>query len=124
MIRNTQKELNRVGFEFDVKSNEITLKAAPTCLRSKTDKLQTCFRKVVDEIDKSLRHCDELHSIPTYLQNVINTKACRGAIRFGDNLNRSQCEELLNNLSKCTLPFQCAHGRPSLMPIFDMKQID
>jgi hypothetical protein len=32
---------------------------------------------------------------------------------FNDVLDIAQGEELLRQLVKCTLPFQCAHGRPS-----------
>ena len=34
-----------------------------------------------------------------------------GAIRFGDVLSFDDCEDIMNELSKCDLPFQCAHGR-------------
>ena len=34
-----------------------------------------------------------------------------GAIKFGDSLTVQQCSELIASLSKCKLPFQCAHGR-------------
>ncbi|KAL3232053.1 hypothetical protein MRX96_023133 [Rhipicephalus microplus] len=40
-----------------------------------------------------------------------------GAIKFGSFLEKSECNSILKALSKCSLPFQCAHGRPSLMPI-------
>lgn len=40
-----------------------------------------------------------------------------GAIKFGDALTREECGDLLQSLSLCDLPFQCAHGRPSVMPL-------
>ena len=36
---------------------------------------------------------------------------CLGAVKFGEPLGVSECEELIDRLSKCQLPFQCAHGR-------------
>ncbi|KAK6094683.1 DNA mismatch repair protein [Batrachochytrium dendrobatidis] len=36
---------------------------------------------------------------------------------FGDHLSQSSCSFLLNSLSKCKFPFQCAHGRPTISPI-------
>lgn len=47
-----------------------------------------------------------------------------GAIKFGDPLDQSQCEELIKDLAKCDLPFQCAHGRPSIIPILDMDRLE
>ena len=46
-----------------------------------------------------------------------------GAIKFGDKLTVEKCEELLNQLSKCKAPFQCAHGRPSLAPIIELENM-
>ncbi|XP_067939925.1 DNA mismatch repair protein Mlh3-like [Watersipora subatra] len=57
------------------------------------------------------------------LQDVINSQACRGAIKFGDELNQTQCSALISCLSRCKLPFQCAHGRPSAVPIYDMTAL-
>lgn len=34
-----------------------------------------------------------------------------GAIKFGDSLTLDECRALILSLSKCKLPFQCAHGR-------------
>lgn len=50
---------------------------------------------------------------PAGLVEMVNSRACRSAIMFNDVLDVAQCEELVRQLAKCTLPFQCAHGRPS-----------
>jgi DNA mismatch repair protein MLH3 len=57
---------------------------------------------------------DQIADCPRGLVEMINSRACRSAIMFNDVLNINQCKILLNDLSKCILPFQCAHGRPSL----------
>ncbi|RDX53868.1 hypothetical protein OH76DRAFT_1462114 [Lentinus brumalis] len=62
---------------------------------------------------KALRWC------PQELVNLINSKACRGAIMFNDTLTMEQCKSLISRLSETALPFQCAHGRPSLVPLLD-----
>ncbi|TRM68211.1 hypothetical protein BD626DRAFT_555063 [Schizophyllum amplum] len=63
---------------------------------------------------KSLRWC------PRELVDLINSKACRGAIMFNDPLSIAQCEKLIGKLSETAFPFQCAHGRPSLVPLIDI----
>lgn len=30
---------------------------------------------------------------------------------------------LLSQLSECKLPFQCAHGRPSIIPLLDLDHL-
>ena len=44
-----------------------------------------------------------------------------GAIKFGDALSSDECLTLIGQLSQCDLPFQCAHGRPSLIPVLDIQ---
>ena len=36
---------------------------------------------------------------------------------FGDKLDKDQCQRLLHKLRDCKMPFVCAHGRPSLVPL-------
>lgn len=47
----------------------------------------------------------------------------KGAIKFGDAISRKDCQVLLNDLSKCKLPFQCAHGRPTLTPLLSLSKV-
>lgn len=60
---------------------------------------------------KALRWC------PRELLDLINSKACRGAVMFNDPLSLEQCERLVRHLAATAFPFQCAHGRPSLVPL-------
>lgn len=39
---------------------------------------------------------------------------------FNDPLTLDQCHELVERLSNCAFPFQCAHGRPSMVPVADL----
>lgn len=63
---------------------------------------------------KALRYC------PRSLLELINSKACRGAIMFNDILTLVECESLIERLSLTAYPFQCAHGRPSLVPLVEL----
>lgn len=44
-----------------------------------------------------------------------------GAIKFGDSLTYDEMQCCLNSLKQCNLPFQCAHGRPTLTPIVTLQ---
>ena len=65
-----------------------------------------------------------LRQIPPVLRRAMASHACHGAVRFGDSLSRFECSELVCNLSSCRLPFQCAHGRPSVVPLLDIHKLD
>ncbi|GAA5980009.1 hypothetical protein JCM10908_001497 [Rhodotorula pacifica] len=57
---------------------------------------------------------------PPVLVELLNSKACRGAIMFNDELTPAQAEALLAKLARTIYPFQCAHGRPSVVPVVNL----
>ncbi|GAA5949089.1 hypothetical protein JCM21900_004855 [Sporobolomyces salmonicolor] len=57
---------------------------------------------------------------PHVLLDLVNSKACRGAIMFNDELSAEQAQALVARLADTTFPFQCAHGRPSLVPLINL----
>jgi DNA mismatch repair protein MLH3 len=61
---------------------------------------------------------------PPPILDVLNLRACHGAIKFGDPLTREECVRLLEELSKCRAPFQCAHGRPTVIPLLKLNALD
>ena len=64
---------------------------------------------------------DALHSdgaeIPSSVLTVLASKACRGAVFFGEVLTSQVMQEIVSGLVQCDFPFQCAHGRPSVVPL-------
>lgn len=61
-----------------------------------------------------------INNWPQIIVNAINSKACRGAIMFGDELDLATMNDMVNKLGRCRLPFQCAHGRPLIVPLIDI----
>ncbi|EMG50006.1 MLH3 DNA mismatch repair protein MLH3 [Candida maltosa Xu316] len=57
------------------------------------------------------------YHLPRIIIELLNSKACRSAIMFGDELTMDDMHRLVDGLSRCRLPFQCAHGRPSIVPL-------
>jgi hypothetical protein len=51
---------------------------------------------------------------PLAVVRLLQSKACRQAIMFGDLLTRRECVALLRRLSHTRMPFRCAHGRVSV----------
>ncbi|KAI7157033.1 hypothetical protein KC349_g5889 [Hortaea werneckii] len=61
-----------------------------------------------------------LHTCPTPLLDLLNSRACRSAIMFNDVLSGEECAELMGQLSRCAFPFMCAHGRVSMVPLMEV----
>jgi DNA mismatch repair protein MLH3 len=62
----------------------------------------------------------QLARIPAPLKEMVNSRACRGAIMFNDPLTIEQCKALVQRLAKCRWPFMCAHGRVSMRPLVEL----
>ncbi|KAI1816657.1 hypothetical protein GGS20DRAFT_537144 [Poronia punctata] len=62
----------------------------------------------------------QLHGCPDGILDMINSRACRSSVMFNDALSHDQCTDLLKRLADCVFPFQCAHGRPSMIPLVDL----
>ncbi|KAI0007993.1 hypothetical protein F4779DRAFT_589424 [Xylariaceae sp. FL0662B] len=60
------------------------------------------------------------HGCPQGILDMINSRACRSSVMFNDQLSHGECVDLVNRLAGCALPFQCAHGRPSMVPLVDL----
>lgn len=55
--------------------------------------------------------------VPPFVTRILNYRACRSAVAFGDDLSMIDCQRILRQLASCKLPFQCAHGRPTVAPL-------
>ncbi|KAI7738387.1 hypothetical protein M8C21_008450 [Ambrosia artemisiifolia] len=72
------------------------------------------------EFLQQLADTDGSSVIPPAVLRVLNNKACRGAIMFGDALLPSECSLIVEELKKTSLCFQCAHGRPTTAPLVNL----
>ena len=65
----------------------------------------------------------KMSGCPQGIIDLLNSRACRTAIMFNDPLNVEDCQALVARLARCAFPFQCAHGRPSMVPILDLRSL-
>lgn len=73
-----------------------------------------------NQAEKGESWIKRIATCPPGLLDMVNSRACRSAIMFNDALTVEQCEELVRDLAQCALPFQCAHGRPSMVPLVEL----
>ncbi|KAH1001126.1 hypothetical protein HUJ04_013377 [Dendroctonus ponderosae] len=121
--------LDSMGLGVEFFTNGLHITHIPVCIQEKcaaqmeglNNLLNSLLKEAVDFL-RTTRGSTGM-SMPKIIQDVVNLKACRGAIKFGDTLSRSQCGALLRDLERCQLPFQCAHGRPTLTPIATLHKL-
>ena len=82
----------------------------------------------LEQTDPSKQHTSHswlarIGSCPKGILDMLNSRACRSAIMFNDELSIGQCEDLLSDLSKCAFPFMCAHGRVSMVPLVELGDV-
>jgi DNA mismatch repair protein MLH3 len=82
-----------------------------------TSGVQEINQSAIDADPAWLRHIGDC---PQGIIDMLNSRSCRTAIMFNDVLSIQECEELVSQLAKCAFPFQCAHGRPSMIPLLEM----
>ena len=113
---NILEEMGFIWEEFGI--NTICIKAHPFWL--KKDYEEESIRKIIDLII-SLDNFDEIK----FRENVAITLACKMAIKANEHISMMQIEELLNNLVKCDNPYNCPHGRPTIIKftIYDLEKM-
>ncbi|GAB4847629.1 hypothetical protein Ancab_026690 [Ancistrocladus abbreviatus] len=72
---------------------------------------------------QQLADTDGSSTTPPAVLRVLNFKACRGAIMFGDALLPSECSLIVDELKQTSLCFQCAHGRPTTVPLVNLDAL-
>ncbi len=97
------------GFEIELLGdNEIALRAIP--LGSKNPPAQ-----MFSEIMADLKADTGAKSDIWY--SLIQTTACKAAVRAGDVITKEQALAIINQLSGLEDPYHCAHGRPTFFKI-------
>ena len=139
-LRKLKRAFEKIGIRYTVKSEttaedqiyvEVAISAMPTIFVKTSEYRGKVIQKTILEehstkelfYDHIKRH-QEIPSatsiIPPSINNVLCSYACHGAIRFGDPMTLAECISLIKSLAKCKLPFQCAHGRPSIAPLINL----
>ncbi|KAM6171469.1 DNA mismatch repair protein Mlh3 isoform 1-T1 [Erethizon dorsatum] len=137
LLRCYHKNLEDLGLEFtfpDTGDSLVLVGKVPLCfVEREANELRrgrsTVTRSIVEEF---IREQVELlqttggiqGTLPLTVQKVLASQACHGAIKFNDRLSPEESYRLIEALSWCQLPFQCAHGRPSMLPLADLDHLE
>jgi DNA mismatch repair protein MLH3 len=74
--------------------------------------------------DEPVSWVRRISTCPEGLIDLINSRACRSAVMFNDELSLDECKKLMRKLSECVFPFICAHGRPSMVPLVNLGSVE
>ncbi|KAI1007833.1 hypothetical protein K3495_g405 [Podosphaera aphanis] len=94
-------------------------------LRAELPRLQERCLSTDSELPRpdSINWINCIHDCPVGILDLLNSRACRSAIMFNDELSRESCDYLIRQLANCVFPFQCAHGRPSMVPLVSLDPV-
>ncbi|XP_060802240.1 DNA mismatch repair protein Mlh3 [Amyelois transitella] len=127
-LHNYKEKFSQLGLEWNFLSiDEISVYGIPEAILGKNlrpvEKIIIAVKNLIlEEINsiKSQGGCISIH--PKSIMDLVFSEACRYAIKFGDKLMINDCRELIQSLSDCRTPFQCAHGRPVMAVLMDMTR--
>ncbi|XP_009004597.2 DNA mismatch repair protein Mlh3 isoform X3 [Callithrix jacchus] len=137
LLRCYHKNLEDLGLEFvfpDTSDSLVLVGKVPLCfVEREANELRrgrsTVTRSMVEEFIREqvelLQTTGGIQGIlPLTVQKVLASQACHGAVKFNDGLSLEESCRLIEALSLCQLPFQCAHGRPSMLPLADIDHLE
>ena len=119
-FKNNAHILEEMGFnwvEFGI--NTISIKAHPIWLRIGYEEVS--IRKIIDLII----NLDSKFDVIKFRENVAITLACKMAIKANEHISKLEIEGLLKNLVQCDNPYNCPHGRPTIIKfsIYDLEKM-
>lgn len=134
LLQNYREQIEYWGWRYKILSrNEASVKRKAHQLhRSSCKAILTavpCILGVdltaedLSEYIRQLAQTDGSSAAPPAVLRILSFKACRGAIMFGDLLLPSECALLVEELKRTSLCFQCAHGRPTTVPLVNLKAL-
>ena len=112
--------LEELGFiieEFGI--NTYTIKAHPSWIKEGYE--EEIVRAIFDEIILLGDHFDRIR----FNNKMIATIACKMSVRANTRLSREAMEEIIRELKECKNPYNCAHGRPTIVKFstYDLERM-
>uniref|UniRef100_A0A3P8XPR2 DNA mismatch repair protein Mlh3 n=1 Tax=Esox lucius TaxID=8010 RepID=A0A3P8XPR2_ESOLU len=136
LLRSCQTFWRALGLKMQFSQTEplVLVRKVPMCFTEKESNelrrgRQSVIKGIVGEYlqeqIESLRSTGRVKgTLPLTVHKVLASIACHGAVKFNDRLSKEECCSLVGCLSLCQLPFQCAHGRPSIAPLVDILHLN
>lgn len=109
IIKNNLPLLESIGFEVEEFGiNTFLIRTHPTFL--KDDRIKDDILKIFQ-----LVAVNEKFDREKFIDHTAATMACRMSIKGNDYIDLTEAQYLLDTLCKCNNPFNCPHGRPTII---------
>ena len=104
---NILEENNIEAEEFGI--NSIIIKAHPTWIPRGFEE------KVLNNLIEQVINKQKDFKIEKFNEESIKMLSCKMAIKANTNMSLKEMENIINDLRKCKNPYNCCHGRPSII---------
>lgn len=102
-IRSLNIDINEFGI------NSIIIKSHPTWLPKGYE--EEAIKKILDLII----NIEKNFTIEKFNEKLATTLACKMSIKANTNITIEEMERLISDLRKCDNPYNCPHGRPTII---------
>ena len=112
--------LENMGFEIaEFGINSIIIKAHPTWLTDGFENLQ------IQKIVEAVIHKEKDFDLAKFNDHLAATLACKASIKAHTEISLDEMRALISDLSKCHNPFNCPHGRPTVVTFttYDLEKL-
>jgi DNA mismatch repair protein MutL len=107
-ISDINKDMKQVGLFYELFGDKVIVRSIPLWMK-RIDDPKVILEDILDLYDNSNFILNEL------TKDKIATKACKASIKFNHQLSMIEMKQLLVNLNSCDNPYNCPHGRPTIV---------
>ncbi|MGC9122749.1 MAG: DNA mismatch repair endonuclease MutL [Thermoplasmata archaeon] len=111
ILKEYKEIFEEIGFDYDIYETMLVLRNIPDIF------LKSNIRDVLREGIERIREMNMRNISEEEKYKIASLMACRGAIMAGDKLSYEEMKNLVHSLMKCKNPFNCPHGRPTMIKI-------
>ena len=119
-VKAEEEHLKELGFDIDEFGvNTFVIKAHPTWLREGYE--EESIRRIIDLIVGGISKLDPVK----FNESIAITLACKMSIKANMHISHEAQEELLKELCACDNPYNCPHGRPTIIKFsnYDLERM-
>lgn len=108
-VEDNLKRFEENGFELELLGDrQLAVRTVPL---GKAGRQSEVFSQILTDLKREVPSKSEIW------YQLIQTTACKAAIRAGDKITQQEAMKLIESLSKLEDPYHCAHGRPTFFTV-------
>jgi len=120
LVKKEEEHLRELGFDIEeFGMNTFVIKGHPTWFREGYE--EESIRRIIDLIVSGVTSIDRVK----FNESIAITLACKMSIKANMHISHEAQEELLDELCACDNPYNCPHGRPTIIKFtnYDLERM-